>query len=325
MAAGSRTGGLPSANMDLPREVLDRPVFGAGDYDYSWADVVSAARHWSRWSELERRTAEGAAALAQLPETIDQGELDEGMQAFRYARSLIAAEEMEAWLAHWGLRMKDWSGYLRREIARTRAPGEGSALPDEKNVWAEVVCSGALAEWAYELAAQVAAAEAAGVHPGPLESGLDQIGQEHTAFVQSALTPEAAAKALELRNADWVRLSYSALEFPQAAMASEAALLVRQDGLSPGDVAGRAGVPLHEREAFLEDVEPELREPLLSAPRGELVGPLAVANGFALVCVNEKVAPSLADPVIQGRLQEEVPRRALEREVRNRVQWHEHL
>lgn len=311
--------------MNLPQEVLERPVFGAGDYDYRWADVVAAARHWSRWSELERRTADGLDALAQLPEKIAQAELDEAMQAFRYARSLIAAEEMEAWLEHWGLQAKDWSGYLRREIARTRATGESTASPAEKDVWTEAVCSGALVESAHHLAALVAAAEAGGVEPGPVDSDLARMEEEHASFVQSALTPETAAKALELRNADWVRLSYTALEFPQAAMASEAALLVREDGLSAEDVAGRAGVPLHERHAFLEEVEPELTEPLLSAPTGELVGPLPVANGFALVCVNEKVAPTLADPVIQERLQEEVPRRALEREVRNRVRWHEHL
>ena len=311
--------------MDLLREVLDRPVFAAGDQDYRWADIVAAARHWSRWAELERLTANGVAALDRLPEKIDQAEVDEAMQAFRYERSLIAAEEMEAWLAHWGLKAKDWSGYLRRVIARTRAAGEGGSPPDEMDVWAEAVCSGALAELARDLAARVAAADAGGVRPGPVESDLARIDEEHTAFVQRAVTPETSAKALELRNADWVRLSYTALEFPQAAMASEAAFLMREDGLSPADVAGRAGVPLLEREAFLEDVEPELTEPLLSAPTGELVGPLPVRNGFALVCVNEKVAPSLADPVIQDLLQEEVPRTALEREVRNRVQWHEHL
>ena len=108
-------------------------------------------------------------------------------------------------------------------------------------------------------------------------------------------------------------------------MASEAALLVREDGLSPAEVAGRAGVTLEEREAFLEDVEAELSESLLSTPTGELVGPLRVGNVFALLRVDGKVAPTLADPVIQERLREEVPRRALEREVRNRVQWHEHL
>ena len=310
--------------MDL-REVLDRPVFAAGDQDYRWADVVAAARHWGSWAELERRAADGVGALARVTEKIGQAELLDEMQDFRYARSLLAAEEMEAWLDHWALTAKSWSSYLQREIARRRASGERGSPADESDVWAEAVCSGALVDLARDLAARVAAAEAGGAQPGPVESDLARLDEEHAAFVQRALTAEAAAKALELRNADWVRLSYIALEFSSAAMASEAALLVRADGLSPGDVAGRAGVPLQEHERFLEEVEPELREPLLSAPAGELVGPLSVQNGFALVCVNEKVAPTLADPVIQARLQEEVPKKALEREVRNRVQWHEHL
>jgi len=311
--------------MVLPPEVLGRPVFAVGDQDYRWADVVAAARYWSRWTELERRTAEGLAALAGLPEKIGRAELDEAKQAFRYARKLIAAEEMDAWLERWGLEARDWSGYLRRQIAREQATGEPGRPVDEIDVWAEAVCSGALAELARDLAGRVAAAEAGGIEPGPVEPGLARMEAEHVAFMTDALTPEAAAKALELRNADWVRVSYTALGFPEASMASEAALLVRKDGLSPAEVAARAGVPLEERDAFLEDVEPGLSESLLSSPIGEVVGPLPVANGFALLRVNGKVAPTLADPVIQERLREEVPRRALEREVRNRVQWHEHF
>jgi hypothetical protein len=311
--------------MAVSQETLDRPVFSVGDQDYRWTDVVAAARAWGRWGEIERQVSAGLAAVERLSQPIATAELDEAKQAFRYARSLIAAEEMEAWLKRWGLSAGDWSGYLRREIARTRVAGEGGSAPDEQDVWAEAVCSGSLAELARDLAARVAAAEAGGIQPGPVESDLARMDEEHAAFVQRILTPESAAKELELRSSDWVRLSYIALEFPAAAMASEAALLVREDGLTPTDVAGRAGVALQEREAFLEDVEPGLSESLLSAPTGDLVGPFQVENGFALLCVSEKVAPTLADPVIQGRLSEEVPRRALEREVRNRVQWHERL
>ena len=82
---------------------------------------------------------------------------------------------------------------------------------------------------------------------------------------------------------------------------------------------------MSEREVFIEDVDDDLSKSLLSAPPGELVGPLPVANGFLLVRVNEKVAPTLEDPLIKERLQEEVPRRALERELRDRVRWHERL
>jgi hypothetical protein len=316
--------GLPSEGMASLEEAFDRHVFSVGEQDYRWADVVAAARVWGRWDEVSRQTGRGLAAVERLAS--GEPEVEEAGQAFRYARGLLAAEEMEAWLAHWGVSHADWLGYLRRELARSRQPqAEAKGDSDEGDVWAEAVCSGALAELAWELAARVVAAEANGGGAGPVETDLVRMDEAHAAFIERAFTPEAAAKTLELRNADWVRLSYTALEFPAAAMASEAALCVREDGLTPADVACRAGVPLLEREAFLEDVEPGLSESLLSAPTGELVGPLPVRNGFALLCVNEKVAPTLSDPVIQDRLQEEVPRRALEREVRNRVRWHEHL
>jgi len=311
--------------MVSPREALDRLVFSAGEQDYCWADVVHAARIWSRWAEISQQTVTGLVAVARLAEPIGEAELEEAAQAFRYGRRLLAAEEMEAWLENWGLSQADWLSHLRRAIARSREPQSETGDAKEEDVWAEAVCTGALAELARELAARAAAAEANGTGAGPVEPDLARMDEALTAFVQSALTPEAAAKALELRSADWVRLSYAELEFPEAGMASEAALCVREDGLSLAEVAERAGVAVGEHQSFIEEVEGELSKSLLSAPPGDLVGPLRVANGFALLRVNEKVTPTLDDPVIQDRLQEEVPRRALEREVRNRVRWHERL
>lgn len=305
--------------MPVPAEVLDRLVFSAGEEDYRWADVIAAAREWGRWDEI------GRLASFEVP-SIVESDLDEAAEAFRYERGLLAADEMEAWLRHWGLSQAAWSEHLRRTITRSRQPdpaASGEAGEDE--VWAEAVCSGALAELARELAARAAAAEARGSGAGPVESDLGRMGEELTAFIESALTPEARAKALELRSADWVRLTFTELELPDQGMANEAALCVREDGLGLAEVAERAGVAVDEREAFIEEVDGELSKSLLSAPPGELVGPLRVSNGFALLCVHEKVPPVLGDPVIQARLEEEVPRRALEREVRNRVRWYERL
>jgi hypothetical protein len=309
--------------MTAPQEVLERPVFSVGGHDYRWADVVAAAREWGRWDELERRTTERLAALDRVE--IDEGDVDEAGQDFRYARSLLAADEMEAWLRHWGLTTHDWLAYLRRTSALARAAGTPGSDAGEAEVWAEAVCSGELAELARDLAARAAAAEALGETPGPVDSDLVRLDDALAAFRESAITPQSRAKTLELRGADWLRLHYTALEVPQAGMAREAALCVREDGLSLDEVAGRAGVSTIEREAFLEEVDADLSKPLLSAPTGELVGPVAVKDGFVLLRVNGKVAPMLDDPVIKGLLEEEVPRRAVEREVRNRVRWHERL
>ena len=90
-------------------------------------------------------------------------------------------------------------------------------------------------------------------------------------------------------------------------------------------VAERARVELRERRALVEEVEPSLSKTLLSMPPGELVGPVAMDDRFLLIELDEKIAPRLDDPVIQDLLEQEVPRRALEREVRNRVRWHERL
>src|SRR5437870_6311945 len=149
--------------MALSPEVIDRLVFSAGKEDYRWADVVRAAELWGRWDELRRETANGLAALQRLAEPIDESELAEAAQAFRYARSLLAAEEMQAWLDHWGLSHGDWTAYLRRSIARGRGEQSGSEIEGgEGDVWAEAVCSGALAELARDLAARAATAGGAG-------------------------------------------------------------------------------------------------------------------------------------------------------------------
>jgi hypothetical protein len=302
-------------------EALDRLAFSAGEEDYRWADIVAAARAWGRWDEIARLAAREAPKVG-------EAELAAAGEAFRYERGLLAADEMEAWLRHWGLTQAAWSSYLRRTLS-SAAPAQSGEAPsgeaEEEDIWAEAVCSGALFELARELAARAAAAEARGTGAGAIEPDLGRMGEELTAFVEDALTPEARAKALELRSADWVRLTFTELELPEQGMANEAALCVREDGLSLAEVAERAGVALREREAFIEEVDGELSKALLSAPPGELVGPVRVADGFALLRVHEKVAPVLGDPVIQARVEEEVPRRALEREVRNRVRWHERL
>jgi hypothetical protein len=310
--------------MASPREVFKRLVFSAGDEDYRWADVVAAAHAWGRWDEISRETGRGLAAVQSTE--IGAAELEEAGREFRYARGLLAAEEMEAWLEHWAVGHADWLSYLRRGLARSRQPEPaGTTASSEEEVWAEAVCSGALAELARDLAARVTATEADGQGAGPVETDLARMEEALAAFTRAALTPEAAAKTLELRGADWVRLALTTLVFGERGMASEAALLVREDGLTLPEVAGRAGIDVSEREVFIEEVDDDLSKSLLSAPPGELVGPLPVANGFALIRVNEKVAPTLEDPLIKERLQEEVPRRALERELRNRVGWHERL
>jgi hypothetical protein len=285
--------------MNAPPEVLARPVFSVGAQDYHWADVIAAARAWGR------RDASARAS----PAARDEMEAEEAAQAFRYERSLLAAEEMEAWLGHWGLTVSQWKSWLR---------GDSSS-------WAEAVCSGALARLAHDLAASAAAAEAVGEGARPVESGLDEMDAALGELTRSAVRESAGARLLETRSSDWVRIRYEALSFRELDMAREAVLCVREDGLTLAEVAARAGGEAASHEALVVDIDPDLAKTLLGTPVGELTGPLPVSGWFVVAHVQEKVPLTLADPAVRKLLDVELRRRAIEREVRNRVRWHDRV
>ena len=268
-------------------------MFSAGERTYAWLDVVQAAEARGDVAALER----DLAALDRLE--LGPDEVEAAGTEFRRSRGLLAADEMEAWLSHWAISVGDWMGFLRRE--------PGAAL------WPEAVCSGALSSWAWELAGRAAAG---GEHDDP--DAYDEL-------VRRANTPEARAKALEARQMDWLRVECDLLELPVEGMAREAALCVREDGLSLDEVAGRAGIQVAERAFLLMDAPAELADPLLSARPGDLVGPASAGDAFYVALVRDKRAPALDDPAIGELLDVEVPRRAIDSEVKKWIRWHEHV
>jgi hypothetical protein len=283
--------------MSAPPEVLARPVFSAGAQDYTWADVVAAARAWGRWDDATR-PSRGQRS---------EDEVEEAGQAFRYERNLLAAEEMEAWLAHWGLTVAEWRRWLR----------------GEEDGWPAAVCSGALAQLAHDLAARAASAEAVGSGAGPVETELAGMGAAFDELTHSSLRDEDRARLLEAQRSDWVRVRYGTLSFPELDMAREAVLCINEDGLALSEVAERAGAEAEIRDALVADIDSALAKTLLGTPAGTVVGPLSLDGSFVLAHVEAKVPPSLADPAILELVDRELPRRVVEREVRNRVRWHD--
>lgn len=271
--------------------VLERPVFSVGRRQFRWADVV------------ERLDWESMKGPASAPTA--EAELEDAEARFRYERSLVAAEEMEGWLERWELTVGEWRDYLRG-----RLPG------DERAAWVTAVCSGALERAAHELAARAAAAEATG--DADLDLAYDR-------FLAAAVTSEALASLIEARQADWIRVDCRTLVLPSNAAVREAALCVRDDGMALAEVAAQAGVEMREHSLYLEDAADELGKALLSARTGELLGPLPLGDRFALILVDDKVQPTLDDAEILRRVQEAARRRAVEREVVNRVTWHERI
>src|SRR2546428_13681973 len=87
-------------------------IFTVGGTAYVWEDVVLAAHLWGDWTALEQRVRDGLACLARLDEDdedgLDEADVDAAGTEFRYARDLVAAADLEAWLDRPGLTGDAW-------------------------------------------------------------------------------------------------------------------------------------------------------------------------------------------------------------------------
>jgi hypothetical protein len=314
-----------------------RSLFTVEGRTYAWEDVLLGAELRGELGELERQTRQGLACVRRL--AAEGAELQaETVRAaatvFRYERNLLAAEELEAWLDAHGLTAGDWNGYLRRLLLRERWAEELERIEAEFPVadeeveaalTPEAVCTGFLRRAAEHLAEDAALAAAnAGVEASPdratLIAALAQQAETARARVpdRAELEREIGAHAL-----DWVRIEAETLELADVEAAREAALCVRVDRRSLADVAEESGVPATELVLYLGDAEPELRTALVSASPGELIGPLERGDAHLLLQLRAKTEPSADDPELERRAAAVLAARAVERELRDRVVWHE--
>ena len=84
-------------------------------------DLVLAGLAEATWPELEADAAAGVAAEQELDARGAGPSLDEvqkAERAFRYERGLLAAADLEQWLAARRLARGEWRGVLRRVLAR---------------------------------------------------------------------------------------------------------------------------------------------------------------------------------------------------------------
>jgi hypothetical protein len=322
--------------------LLDDEILSVGGVTYLGSDLVRAARRWSDWTKLEEQTRLGLACVARADDAGDDvgdEELQAAASEFRYERDLISGQEMEGWLGRWALDADDWMEYLRRGLLRERWATElagpaasYSVEPEdvEEALPAEAVCSGFLGYIARKLAGRAAAAARARdegwlvqetSHVDP-DVALDRIDAGFRQFCERVLTEAALAAQLASHRLDWIRAACRCLSLPTLESAKEAALCVREDGMELDEVARSAGVSVEAATDFLEDWEPALRDPLLAARAGALLGPVASGDGFLLVLVSEKVLPSLEDPAVRRRAEGRLLEVALAREIDNRVDWH---
>lgn len=288
----------------------EKPVFRVGDAVFTWADVVSRARETGAWEELEGEVRVGLAALRVARP--DDDDVEEAARAFRYARQLLAGDQLDAWLDARGLTVAAWHDYLRRMLAREAVPTANGADDPAAHVWAEGICSGALEAVAHELASLIA------VVPNAAPERRDD---EYAAFWHAAATDAAIAREIESNRLEWVRVRYDVVIVRDEDAAAEIAMCVRSDGHSLAQVAERIGAVLDEREDWLDEIEPELASRLVGSDSDSLVGPVPVETGFAIAQIRAKTPPAADDEDVRERAADAVSSRAVIRATDERVIW----
>jgi len=314
------------ARMEAPvdRRLGEKSLFRVEEAVFTWDDVVARARTSGDWHAIEEEVRAGLAASLELDdrgEAPGLGDIEEAGRAFRYARGLLAGDELDAWLDARGLTTAEWHGYLRRSLALGLVPEPaGSERVAVKEVaaavWPEGICSGFFEDLARELATLVAVAPAA---------QAEEREGEFEAFCRAAATDAAVAREIEANRLEWVRVRYEAVAFPDADSAAEAALCVRADGDSLAEVAARIGAEVEERRDWMDEVVPELAARFLAAEAHDLVGPVPDGGGFVLAALRAKTPPRVDDDAVRTRAAEAVIERAAARKVDERVVWLEPL
>jgi hypothetical protein len=322
-----------------PTSIASRPVFAVDGRTFAWADIETAARLDNSWREFEETTRRGLACqkrLAIVGEQLGASAIADAARRFRYARDLLAGEELGAWLAHWALTADEWHGYLVRMLLRERWVGELSEIGSQfaggadelaRAVWVEAVCSGFLARAADRIAGDAALAVAA----GNAIAGADRPGHRfrsiRTAAAHArvaAVTEAAIAREVALHHLEWLRVDGELLTVRVEDAAHEAALCIRSDGRSLADVATACGVAPSRLSMYVADADAELSPVLLAVQAGEMIGPIKREGAFALLLIETKTPPSTADANVRRRAVERIVDRAIRRAMDEHLEWHEH-
>jgi hypothetical protein len=303
--------------------LLEQDVFSVDDVPYSWGDVLVSTELRGTLAELVAATRHRLVSAEWNPPSHEA--VREAASRFRYQRSLLSADELEAWLERWHLSVADWTEHLRRMLPSEHLAGEleqtDAAAELDRAVAVDAICTGFLEREAKQLATDAALA---GVGAGVADDRRAQIEQ----IVASATSARAllAASAdvereIDTRALEWTRIEAELLELADPDAAHEAALCVRVDGRSLVDVAADCGVPVERRELYLEEAEQQQLTGLLGANAGELVGPIERNGRFLLVHVHGRRRPSAEDPELRRRAQAYLVERASERAFEARVRW----
>lgn len=312
--------------------VVSRVAFVIDDEPVTWERVVADARRTGIWATTETTAREGLACLVAdraAGTAPSRAAVRDAVAQWRTRRRLTAAEDMEAWLARWGLDVRAFLDHVRRTLARDAHQEDAAELARdhpvkdeqdlEKRIWTTAVCSGAMEDAARRLAERLAA-RARMVEEGRAEDDED-LDAVWARFREMTLTPTALQDVVQARRLDWLRVTGDVLVFDARDAAREARLCLLDDGATPEELAAEHRIERHHQTWFLCDVPEADRSEVIAARRGDVLGPLERDDSWTVMAVTGRTVASLEDTAVRTRAEQEVIARAVSREVDDRVVW----
>jgi hypothetical protein len=289
--------------------------------------------------------------------TPSDDELDEAAVAFRYDRDLLAASEMNEWLDQVGLTVDDWSAYLTRELLRQRWHHSLAATLQQyppaapqlvEAAFVEGICSKTFAAFEEGFCARVAMAAACGPLHDHGASPLDEaerIAERHdhwlqarsvvdveerlnrvlrieshfTAAVDRVIARTPLHDIVQQHRLQWQQVELDTLHFSSEHAAREALLCVTVDRLSLHDVAALARRSADRRLFFVDELDAEQRDRVLSVDPGSVLGPIAVNGHFEVSSVVRRTPPAVSDERVAARARKTIIDAAIRSATRDHV------
>jgi hypothetical protein len=122
----------------------------------------------------------------------------------------------------------------------------------------------------------------------------------------SVLSDQARARILAAMRLPLTRIKVQTLALRSREAAQEAVMCLKDDHLSPEQVAQECGVCWEEQELFLGDLPTEVQQGFLSAAPGEVLAPEPNEEDFVVTRVIAKADPVLMDHQVRERIDEKL-------------------
>jgi hypothetical protein len=310
------------------RDVIDAAIF-RGEFEDKWQKFLRHVAAEERADELELELDESAISAA-AEEFRYQHDLITAEEAEAWlANRGLTLDDFSDYFARQYCASAVLEGLSPEQV------GYNCADPELRELFvAGLILSGELEEMTsklvWRLAARCAGAELTSdavateersffkrnsITRAELEEWLETVGRDAQWFNEMLileatyrrccdrlLVPHARQRELAALRMLLTRLETEVIEFESRDAAQEALFCVREDGMSMEEVAAEGRYPYRRVDFVLEDIATEAQQRFLSVSAGDLLGPVARADGFELCRIISKIEPQADHPRVKSRI-----------------------